>query len=70
MGHLRQAGPARVRTRAVIVVEACVETLREALDAEAGGAHRIELCANLDADGLPVTYGCRRPGRGRRGSTS
>lgn len=36
----------------MIVVEAGVETLREALDAQAGGAHRIELCADLDADGL------------------
>jgi copper homeostasis protein len=36
----------------VIVVEACVETLRQAMDGEAGGAHRIELCASLELDGL------------------
>jgi copper homeostasis protein len=35
----------------VIAVEACVETLAEALDAQAGGADRIELCADLASDG-------------------
>jgi copper homeostasis protein len=32
--------------------EACVETLEEALLAEARGADRIELCSRLDLDGL------------------
>lgn len=35
----------------MIIVEACVATPEEALDARAGGAHRIELCANLAAEG-------------------
>lgn len=35
-----------------VLLEACVESLRHALAAEAGGAGRIELCANLDAGGL------------------
>lgn len=34
-----------------MIVEACVETLGQALAAEAGGADRIELCTNLAADG-------------------
>jgi len=34
-----------------VIVEACVETLGQALAAQAGGANRVELCANLAADG-------------------
>jgi len=34
------------------IKEACVETLEQAIAAEKGGADRIELCANLDVDGL------------------
>jgi copper homeostasis protein len=34
-----------------IILEACVETLEEALRAEQNGANRLELCANLDMDG-------------------
>ncbi|MEM7102327.1 MAG: copper homeostasis protein CutC [Bacteroidota bacterium] len=34
------------------LIEACVESLKEALSAEAQGAHRIELCSRLDLDGL------------------
>ena len=34
-----------------ILVEAAVETLDDALAAVAGGAHRLELCAHLDAGG-------------------
>jgi copper homeostasis protein len=37
---------------ATILVEACVETLDEALAAEQAGAGRVELCANLAEDGL------------------
>ena len=35
----------------VIVVEACVESLEAAVAAAAGGAQRLELCANLAAGG-------------------
>ncbi|MBI9069500.1 MAG: copper homeostasis protein CutC [Salinivirgaceae bacterium] len=35
-----------------IILEACVETLSQAVHAEQKGAHRIELCADLDKDGL------------------
>lgn len=35
----------------MVIVEACVETLDEARGAEAGGAGRVELCANLADDG-------------------
>lgn len=33
-------------------IEACVETLAQAQAAEAGGAHQIELCADLSVGGL------------------
>lgn len=32
--------------------EVCVDTRQQALNAQAQGAHRIELCAHLDQDGL------------------
>ena len=35
-----------------MVIEACVDSLSQALAAEARGAHRIELCSRLDLDGL------------------
>lgn len=35
-----------------IIIEACVETLEEAILAEKNGAHRIELCSRLDLEGL------------------
>jgi len=35
-----------------ILMEACVESLSEAVQAEKSGAHRLELCSNLDLDGL------------------
>jgi copper homeostasis protein len=35
-----------------MLLEACVDSLPQALLAEAGGAHRIELCSRLDLDGL------------------
>lgn len=34
------------------LVEACVENLEAAIEAEKNGAHRIELCADLANDGL------------------
>lgn len=35
-----------------MILEACVETLEEALKARERGAHRIELCSRLDLDGI------------------
>ena len=35
-----------------LIIEACVETLEDALIAEKRGANRIELCSALDQDGL------------------
>jgi len=35
-----------------LILEACVENLQQAIQAERNGAHRIELCADLDKDGL------------------
>jgi copper homeostasis protein len=35
-----------------MVIEACVDSLSQALLAQARGAHRIELCSRLDLDGL------------------
>lgn len=36
----------------LMILEACVETLEEALKARERGAHRIELCSRLDLDGI------------------
>lgn len=38
-----------------LVLEACVETLADAMEAESRGANRIELCSALDQDGLTPT---------------
>ncbi len=35
-----------------MVIEACVESIQEAVNAETNGANRIELCSRLDLDGL------------------
>ena len=35
-----------------ILLEACVETLDEALLAQKKGADRVEICSRLDLDGL------------------
>lgn len=35
-----------------MILEACVESLEEALKAWDSGAHRVELCSRLDLDGL------------------
>lgn len=35
-----------------LILEACVETLEDAIIAEENGANRIELCSELDQDGL------------------
>lgn len=39
-----------------IVIEACVESLAQALKAEAQGAARIELCASLDIGGTTPSF--------------
>ncbi len=38
------------------LIEACVETVAEAVKAEENGADRLELCANLDQDGLTPSF--------------
>lgn len=35
-----------------VIIEACVESVAEAVSAAKNGAHRLELCARLDLDGL------------------
>lgn len=35
-----------------MILEACVETVEEAVRAERNGAHQIELCSRLELDGL------------------
>jgi len=37
---------------APVLLEVCVETANSAVAAERGGAHRVELCANLAVEGL------------------
>jgi len=39
-----------------MIIEACVETFEEALMAEARGANRIELCADLHVGGTTPSY--------------
>jgi copper homeostasis protein len=39
-----------------MVLEACVETFKEALQAETRGANRIELCADLHVGGVTPSY--------------
>jgi copper homeostasis protein len=40
----------------LIIREACVETIREALTAETSGADQLEWCRNLEEDGLTPDY--------------
>lgn len=39
-----------------LILEACVETLKDALATEQRGANRIELCSALDRDGLTPSH--------------
>ncbi|MEM9987775.1 MAG: copper homeostasis protein CutC [Bacteroidota bacterium] len=41
-----------MKTNRLLLLEACVETLDQAIAAEKLGAHRLELCERLDLDGL------------------
>jgi len=38
------------------LIEACVDNLQDALKAEKGGAHRIELCDKLELEGLTPDF--------------
>lgn len=39
-----------------LILESCVETLEDALIAEENGANRIEMCSELDQDGLTPSH--------------
>lgn len=55
------------RSPAGVLVEACVDTVASALAAEAGGAGRIELCANLIEGGTTPSAGTIALARERLG---
>lgn len=40
-----------------MIVEACVDTLGGAVTAELSGAHRLEVCTNLDQGGMTPSHG-------------
>ena len=40
----------------MLIKEACVETVEQAIKAEKNGADQIELCSRLDLDGLTPDF--------------
>ncbi len=45
------------KSQKAYVLEACVETIQQAINAENNGANRIELCADLKVGGITPSYG-------------
>lgn len=41
-----------------MIIESCVETVEQAISAAFAGADQLELCANLDEDGLTPSENC------------
>ena len=52
MPGISEAGSAAPSQQRIPLVESCVTTIREALDSQAAGADRLELCVDLTCGGL------------------